>query len=174
MKISGIMGSLGRVSLLILCGLLMINVRVRAQEHAMDTAKTKMMHILVMPAELTWADAPPGLPAGAKVAVLSGDPSKEGLFSIRLKFPANYIIPAHSHPTDEHIAVLSGTLALGMGDKLESKNLKSLSAGGYALLPKNMNHYAMAKGETIIQLYSMGPFAITYVNPADDPRNKKQ
>ena len=174
MKISGIRSTYSKASLLIFCCLLMINVRGWAQEHAMDSAKTKMMHVLVMPADLTWMDAPPGLPAGAKVAVLSGDPSKEGLFSIRLKFPPNYIIPAHSHPSDEHVAVLSGTLALGMGDKLDSKKMKSLSAGGYALLPQNMNHYAMAKGETIIQLYSMGPFAITYVNPADDPRNKKQ
>lgn len=170
MNISDSKPSSGKAFLLTLFSILMVNVCVLAQEHATDSAKTKSLHVMVMPAELNWVDAPPGLPAGAKVAVLSGDPSKEGLFSIRLKFPANYIIPAHSHPTDEHVSVLSGTLALGMGDKLDNKKMKSLSAGGYALLPHNMNHYAMAKVETIIQLYGMGPFAITYVNPADDPR----
>jgi quercetin dioxygenase-like cupin family protein len=174
MKILAIKSSFGKAALLILCSMLMVNAGVWAQEHAMDTTKTKMMHVMLVPAEMTWADAPAGLPAGAKVAVLSGDPAKEGLFSIRIKFPANYTIAAHSHPTDEHIAVLSGTFAVGMGDKFDSKQLKTLSAGGYALLPQNMNHYAMAKGETIVQLYGLGPFAITYVNPADDPRNKKQ
>lgn len=129
---------------------------------------------MMMPGDMIWQDAPAGLPEGAKIAVLSGDPSKAGLYSIRLKFPANYNIPPHTHGTDEHVAVISGTMTLGMGEKTESKHQKNFPTGSYSLLPANSPHHAMSKGETIVQIYGMGPFSITYLNPADDPRNKKK
>lgn len=80
------------------------------------------------------------LPPGAKISVLSGNPMGDSLYTIRLKFPANYHIPAHSHPTDEHVTVLSGALAIGMGDKLQEKGGKVLDGGGFALMPAHMNH----------------------------------
>jgi quercetin dioxygenase-like cupin family protein len=121
--------------------------------------------------------APPMLPAGAQIAVLSGDPTKSGAYTIRLKFPANYAIAAHSHPTDENVVVVSGSLTFGMGDKL-AKNAagnKTLAPGGYALMPASVNHYAFATGqETTIVLYGQGPVEFKYVNPPDDPRSAKK
>ena len=127
----------------------------------------------MQPEEMKWGDAPPVLPAGAKLTVLAGDPSKTGFVSLRLKMPAGYRIPPHSHPTDEHVTVISGTFALGMGDKLDKAQSKTLKPGGYAVAPANMNHFAWTKTGAVVQVDLMGPFQITYVNPADDPSQKK-
>ncbi len=124
-------------------------------------------------ADVKWGPAPPMLPAGAQIAVLTGDPSKPGPFAVRLKFPANYNIPAHSHPTDENVTVTSGTFFVGMGDKLDRAAGASVGAGGFGSLPANMNHYAYTKGEVTIVLFAQGPFEFKYVNPNDDPRHKK-
>jgi quercetin dioxygenase-like cupin family protein len=123
--------------------------------------------------EIKWGPAPPVLPAGAKIAVLSGDPAGTGLVTIRLKMPAGYKIPPHWHPTDEHVTVISGSLALGMGDVLDETHSKTLKAGGYGVAPANMHHFAWTKTGAVVQVHMMGPFKITYVNPADDPSQKK-
>ncbi len=119
-----------------------------------------------------WGPAPPMLPPGAQIAVLAGDKTKAAPYTIRLKFPANYDIPAHSHPTDENVAVVSGELFFGMGTKLDRKAGLSLGVGGFALAPANTNHFAYTRGETTIVLYGQGPVEFKYVNPADDPRTK--
>jgi uncharacterized RmlC-like cupin family protein len=85
--------------------------------------------------------------------------------------PAGYKIPAHWHPTDEQVTVLSGTLALGMGDKLDKTKSQMLRPGGFGVAPAHMNHYAWTQTGAVIQINLMGPFALTYVNPADDPSN---
>jgi hypothetical protein len=118
---------------------------------------------------LKWSPAPPALPKGAQIAVLSGDPTKTGPFVIRLKLPSNYAIPAHHHPTTENVTVLSGTLYAGMGDKLDHSASKPFAAGGFAGLPAEMNHFAWTKAPATIQVEAEGPFAFTYANPADDP-----
>jgi quercetin dioxygenase-like cupin family protein len=132
-------------------------------------------HVIQTPAEAQWGPAPPVLPTGAQIAVLSGDPTKPVPYAVRLKFPANYAIPAHSHPTDENVVVVSGGLTFGMGDKLAKGAAanKTLQEGGYALMPANMNHFAYTTRETTIVLYGQGPVEFKYVNPADDPRNAK-
>src|SRR4030095_40132 len=112
-----------------------------AQEPSQAPAAT---HMLVAPAEIQWGEPPPVFERGASFAVISGDPGKAGLFVVRLKMPAGYKIAPHFHPTDEHVTVLSGTFALGMGDKLDKAAAKQLTAGGYALLPAQMHHYAIA------------------------------
>lgn len=130
-------------------------------------------HVMQAPSEAAWGTAPPMLPPGAQIAVLSGDPTKPVPYAVRLKFPANYAIPAHSHPTDEHVVIVSGALTFGMGDALakHAAGNKTLGAGGYALMPANMNHFAYAMGETTIVLYGQGPVEFKYVNPKDDPRH---
>jgi len=130
--------------------------------------------ILVRPADVRWMDGPPSLPAGAKFAVLSGDPAKEGLFVMRLKFPADYKIMPHTHPADEHITVISGTFNVARGDVFDPAKSKELPEGSYALLPGKGNHFAYCKTETVVQLNSVGPWSIVYLNPADDPRNQKK
>jgi quercetin dioxygenase-like cupin family protein len=129
-------------------------------------------HVIQAVSEAAWGPAPPMVPPGAQIAVLSGDPTKAMPYSVRLKFPAMYAIPAHSHPTDENVVVVSGALTFGMGDKLNRNAAnKTLQAGGYALMPANMNHFAYTGPETTIVLYGVGPVEFKYVNPKDDPRN---
>jgi quercetin dioxygenase-like cupin family protein len=141
---------------------------IQAQSHS---------HVIQTPGEAQWGPAPSLLPAGAQIAVLAGDPTKPVPYTIRLKFPANYAIPAHSHPTDEHVVVVSGALTFGMGEKLirGAGTNKTLGAGGFALMPAHMNHFAYtATKETTIVLYGQGPVEFKYVNPADDPRTPKE
>jgi quercetin dioxygenase-like cupin family protein len=131
-------------------------------------------HVIASANEAQWGPAPPMLPPGAEIAVLAGNPTQAGPYTIRLKFPANYAIPAHSHPTDENVVVVSGALTFGMGDKLDSEagGNKTLAPGGFALMPAGMNHFAFTQArETTIILYGQGPVDFKYVNPADDPRN---
>jgi quercetin dioxygenase-like cupin family protein len=122
------------------------------------------------PQSIKWGPAPASLPAGARAAVLDGDPTKEGLFTIRLMFPAGYRIPPHFHPADEHVTVISGNLDVGMGDRFDRKKATLLHAGSFGVIPAGMHHYAWSPGRTVIQLHGMGPWKLTYVNPADAPK----
>lgn len=129
-------------------------------------------HVLLAPAEISWGDPPPVFEKGMSFAVIAGDPSQPGLYVVRAKLPAGYKIAPHWHPTDEHVTVISGTMAVGMGDKFDQSNMKTLPVGAYALLPADMRHFAMAKTAATIQIHGQGPFALTYVNPADDPSKR--
>ena len=120
--------------------------------------------------EIVWRDGPPSLPPGAKIAVLEGDPAKAGPFTFRLKFPADYRVPPHFHPVIEHITVVSGALSIGQGERWDDSKLVRLNAGDFMHMPPGTRHFALATGETVIQLHSTGPWGVTYVNPADDPR----
>ena len=119
--------------------------------------------------DVKWGPAPM-LPKGAKIAVLAGNPAEAGLISLRLMMPAGYKMPAHWHPMDEQVTVLSGTINLGMGDKLDESKSQKYSKGGFYALPAQKNHFAWTKTGTTVQISLMGPFAITYANQADDPR----
>jgi quercetin dioxygenase-like cupin family protein len=131
-------------------------------------------HKIVGPAEMTWVDAPPGLPPGAKMAVLDGDLTKKGSFTIRLQAPAGYKVPPHTHPTAERITVISGTFHLGMGDKFDEAAGRKMVAGSFAVMPAGMQHFAWNTSEMVVQIHGAGPFEIKYVNPADDPRSAKK
>jgi quercetin dioxygenase-like cupin family protein len=131
-------------------------------------------HKVVTPAELQWGDAPPGLPPGGKMAVLDGDPTKPGSFTVRLKGPAGYKIPPHTHPMAERVTGISGTARIGMGEKFDEAAAREIAPGTFALLPPNMAHFAFMKEESVVQIQSEGPFEIKYVNPADDPRASKK
>lgn len=127
----------------------------------------------LQPEDIKWGPAPPVLAAGAQMVVLAGDPAKSGPVTLRLKMPPNYAIAPHWHPTDERVTVISGHMGLGMGDTLDKKKSTVLKPGGYAIAPEKMHHFAWTKTGAIVQVDLMGPFAITYVNPADDPSKKK-
>jgi quercetin dioxygenase-like cupin family protein len=124
-------------------------------------------------ADIKWVDGPASLPAGAKVAMLEGNPTQEGPFTMRLQLPDGFQIQPHWHPAVEHVTVISGTFNLGMGEKFDKSAGRALAAGSFAFMPPGMRHYAWATGETVLQVHGMGPWKINYVNPADDPRNKK-
>jgi quercetin dioxygenase-like cupin family protein len=125
--------------------------------------------VIVTPDKIQWGPAPPMLQPGAQFAVLAGDPGKAGPFIIRLKLPDGYKIMPHWHPTAENVTVISGEFHAGMGDKFDESSMTALPAGSIAVMPAHHNHYAMAKGETVVQVHGAGPFKLTYVNPADDP-----
>jgi len=112
---------------------------------------------------------PPFLAPGATFAVLQGDPSASGEFTIRLNLPSGYIIAPHWHPTDENVTVISGTLIVGMGDEIVRGDATQLTAGGFITAPANMHHYAVAVGKTVVQVHGNGPFAITYIKAKDNP-----
>lgn len=130
-------------------------------------------HTILSADTLKWGPAPPALPAGAEAAVLAGDPATAGSqYTLRIKMPAGYKVPPHWHPGDEHVTVLQGALMVGMGETFDAATMKTLTAGSFAVMPKEMRHYVRAKAATILQIHGTGPFAITYVNSADDPRTK--
>ena len=122
--------------------------------------------------DIKWGPGPDALPPGGQMAVMAGDPGAKGFVSLRAKVPAGYKIPPHWHPTDEHVSVLSGTLLLGEGDKMDAKAARALKPGGYFIAGANMHHYAIAKTAVVLQVDLEGPFEITYVDPNDDPRKK--
>ena len=122
-------------------------------------------------AGLNWGPAPPGLPAGARVAVVSGDPGKAGPFTVRIDMPADYKIRPHYHPTAETLRLIEGTVHFGHGAKWDDKALKELSPDAPVTLAAKEPHYLHAANHVILEVQSTGPFAITYVSPKDDPRS---
>jgi len=126
--------------------------------------------IVVQPDIIAWGPPPPGLPAGSKAAVLAGNPGAEGSYTIRAWMPDGYKVMPHWHAADENLTVISGTLHVGMGDTFDKDKATAVHAGGFSVMPAQMHHWVWAEGETVLQIHGNGPFSITYVNPADDPR----
>lgn len=136
-----------------------------------DTQTGEGSAVTHTPDEIAWQTGPPSLPDGAEFAVLDGDPTTEGgFFAMRLRLPDGYRIPPHWHPVTERVTVISGTFHLGHGDRFDAEATEALEAGSYFSLPPNMRHYARVEGETIVQINTIGPWDIRYVNPEDDPR----
>ena len=126
-------------------------------------------HATMQADDLKWS-APASFPKGAQLAVIKGDPTKEGMYVVRLKVPAGFKIGAHTHPNDENVTVLSGSFNIGTGEKLDETKGTQIKPGGYSFVMKGMTHYAWFTEETVLQLHGMGPQGITYVDPKDDPR----
>jgi quercetin dioxygenase-like cupin family protein len=126
------------------------------------------------PDDIQWGPPPPFLPAGAQLAVLAGNPSKSGVYTVRVKMPDGYKIPPHWHPTTENVTVISGVLKVGMGAKWDESNPTIINTGGFGSIPPRMKHFAWSSGETVIQIHGTGPLMINYVNPADNPVQPKK
>ncbi len=124
------------------------------------------------PAELTWMAGPRALPAGASMAVIEGAFDKPGPFVVRLKFPANYKIPAHSHPIKVTVTVISGTFHMGLGESLDTGQGKALPAGSIFEMPAKIHHFGWTSEETIIQEHGTGPLSVNYLNPSGGPRQQ--
>ena len=126
------------------------------------------------PDQIQFGPAPASLPPGAQLAVLEGDPTaSSGDFTVRLKMPDGYKIAPHWHPNRENATVISGTFKVGMGDSFDASKMMTFGTGSFAYLDPSMHHYAMASGETVVQVHGMSPLQINYVNPSDDPSKKK-
>lgn len=128
----------------------------------------KKAPVMMNPEQVTWGEAPPHLPKGAQLAVMFGDPTKKGTFTVRLKFPDGYKVAPHWHSNDEELTIISGTLVMRAGDSPTSE-AHAITTGGYHFQPGKVHHSAEARGETIVQIHSTGPFDIHYVNPDDHP-----
>lgn len=116
---------------------------------------------------ITFADiAVPGFDPGMKIAVIDGNPDETGLYTLRLAFPTGYRFPPHFHPMAENLTVLSGTLLLAMGERVEDASLKAYGVGDYLHLPATKPHFGGARGATVIQLHGQGPFKINLVQGA--------
>ena len=125
----------------------------------------------VAPAAITWVDGPPSLPAGSKMAVLFGNPKETGSFTMRLKFPKNYAVPAHWHSTTERITIIEGVLHFGLGKKLDKSKAGPLGAGAHGWVMAKEPHFAYTEAEgATLQLDALGPWDITYIKKSDDPR----
>ena len=148
-----------------------------ASLHGADSPSSKHKEggIEIFPAtKIVWKDGPSSLPKGAQIAVLEGDPSKEGPFVFRVKVPDGYRIPLHTHPKTERVTIISGTFNIGMGETFDEMATKALPAGTYGFWEAGMKHFVWIKGETVVQFHGMGPWSIQYVDPKDDPRNQKK
>jgi anti-sigma factor ChrR (cupin superfamily) len=133
------------------------------------TVQAPAAHASASQNDIKWGPAPAVFPPGAEFAVMQGDPSKAEPFTVRLRFPNGYKVPPHTHPTVENVTVLSGTFMAGMGPKFDESALKALGRDDFASIPAEHAHYAMARGLTVVQVHAIGPFVLTYVNPADTP-----
>jgi quercetin dioxygenase-like cupin family protein len=131
-------------------------------------------HVTFRAGEIEWQDAPASLERGISVAVLEGNPAEAGVFTMRIRMPDGSHIAPHWHPNVERVTVLSGTFLLGSGDVLNREATERLEAGTYTSMPPETRHFAIAEGETVIQLTSVGPWIINYVNADDDPRNRER
>jgi len=130
-------------------------------------------HLLFAPDEIQWEDGPGSLEPGAEMAMLEGDLAEPEIFTMRLRFPDGFTIAPHSHPNVERLTVISGTFYLGTGDEMDPDTAEPLEAGSYMSMPPGTNHYAIAEGETIVQISTLGPWEVEYVDPEDDPREQE-
>ncbi|MEN0073883.1 MAG: cupin domain-containing protein [Paracraurococcus sp.] len=126
---------------------------------------------MLLPSDMSWGPIP-SLPPGAQIAVIEGPLSRPGPIAARISFPASYRLPPHTHPVIEHVTVISGTFHMGQGEQLDPTRTRPLTAGSFAIMPPGTPHFAWTDEATVVQIHSVGPWGLTYVNPADDPRAK--
>jgi quercetin dioxygenase-like cupin family protein len=121
--------------------------------------------------DVAWREHP--LLKGAQTATLVGDPTKESIAVVRIKFPPNFRIAPHSHPYGEVLTVISGTFGFGEGETLDAGKVEQFKAGSVIAIPAKQPHYVLVGGEeTVVQFQFTGPAGISFINPADDPRKK--
>ena len=143
-----------------LVGAAALTAAVYGQEKKDNPAAPKIMHF----GDLKWTP----IFKGCELATVAGDPSAEGApFVVRLRCVDGAKIPAHWHPTDENATVLKGTFLVGMGDTFDEAKMTAMNVGNFALMPKEMRHFGMCKGETIVQVHGAGPFKVNWVNPSE-------
>ncbi len=153
--------------------LLALTVAVAARASADPHAPAGKGQEVFTLADVVWKDGPATLPKGAKIAVLEGDPTKDGEFVMRLRLPDGMRIAPHTHPKDERVTVIAGTLHLGMGRKFDERAATAMPAGSYGKTLAGMAHFGWVSGDTVLQLHGTGPWGVVYLDPADDPRNQK-
>jgi anti-sigma factor ChrR (cupin superfamily) len=149
----------GRVCVALISAAVLVTV-IHGQEKKDSPASPKIMHF----GDLKWTP----IIKGCDLATVAGDPSAEGTpFVVRIRCVDGAKIPAHWHPTDENVTVLKGIFLVGMGEAFDETKLTTMNVGNFAMMPKEMRHFALSKGETIVQVHAMGPFKVNWVNPSE-------
>ena len=161
---------------IIMLALVLLSTPLHAAEKQTAPSQTTLAKraIQFTPADFQWVDAPRSMPTGAKIQVLEGNPTRTGLFTMRIKLPAQTTLMPHSHPQDERITVLSGAAYVGFGDKLDLKLAKQYAAGSYYVTPAKLRHYVYFGEETVVQFTGMGPWEIHYLKAPETPKKKKR
>ena len=125
----------------------------------------------ILPDDIDWKPFP-AFPPSVRLAVVVGEPSREGPYVIRVKVPHEVKLMPHVHPEDRVYTVISGIFYIGLGDRFEADELQAYPPGSVIILPGNTPHFHWAKsGEYVSQVSANGPLGLHYVNPKDDPRN---
>ena len=125
----------------------------------------------IRPEEVAWKSFP-AFPPAARLAVIVGNPSEPGPYTIRVKLPMGIKMMPHLHPEDRVYTVISGIFYIGLGGDFDETELMAYSPGSTIVLPGGQSHFHFAKsGEYITQVTAIGPLGLQYVDPADDPRN---
>lgn len=111
-------------------------------------------------AKVVWQDAPPSMPKGTQMAVLEGDPKKEGIFTIRLKAPKGFFLDVHTHPADERVTVIDGKIAVGFGKTVDKNKARTFSAGAFYVNPKGEEHFVFSDEGAVVQITGLGPWKV--------------
>ncbi|MBG0799795.1 cupin domain-containing protein [Methylocystis sp. L43] len=127
-------------------------------------------HRAFLPQNMQWEAAPSSLPGGAEMAVLYGDPSREGDFVVRIKAPKGYRVPPHTHPKAELVTIISGAFSFGRGQAADRATVEKLPAGSFISMPAGVLHYVFVDEDSVLQITATGPWQIDYYDPKDDPR----
>jgi quercetin dioxygenase-like cupin family protein len=128
----------------------------------------------VLPEQIDWQPFP-AFPPSVRLAVVVGQPAEKALYIVRVKVPGGVKLMPHRHPEDRVYTVISGVFYIGLGDRFDETKLQAYSPGAVVVLPGNTSHFHWAKaGEYVTQVSAIGPLGISYVNPADDPRNRQR
>ncbi len=143
------------------------------EEQSLPIGNVSPPPVFLRPSDLQWKDAPPAVPAGAKVALVSGNPAS-GPYAQFVKVPRGYTFKPHFHEQNESVALISGTVVAGRGDKINEKAGTVLKAGGYGFIPAGTHHWAVAKTDAMFYQHISGPASVTYIHPEDDPRGVKR
>jgi quercetin dioxygenase-like cupin family protein len=147
-----------------LCALLGAAALLAVGAYSQEKKENGSTHKIVHFGDLKWTP----ILRGCELATVSGDYNAEGSpFVARLRCADGAKIPAHWHPTDENVTVLKGTFLVGMGESFDETKLETMNTGNFITMPKEMRHFAMSKGESIVQIHGVGPFKVNWVNPAD-------
>jgi hypothetical protein len=127
----------------------------------------------ILPEDIDWKPFP-AFPPSVRLAVVVGQPSEPGPYTIRVKVPSGVKLLPHRHPEDRVYTVISGVFYIGLGDKFDGDKLKAYPPSCVVVLPGNTSHFHWAKsGEYVTQVTAIGPLGLEYLDPGDDPREQK-
>jgi quercetin dioxygenase-like cupin family protein len=135
-----------------------------AASYSQEKKESDSAHKIVRFADLKWIP----IMKGCELAAVSGDFNADNAaFVLRIRCSDGIKVPAHWHPTDENLTVLKGTFLVAAGETFDESKLQTMNVGNFVMMPKEMRHFALCKGETIVQIHGTGPFKVNWVNPSE-------